>query len=581
MADNELVLLDQELDNMQNDFGPAMNADRVFEFLACTQVLREHGLSSDEVLAGIVGGGNDGAIDGVYVFLGDALLVEDSDSLLDDFSANKLPVGSTLTLNLVQAKRTPSFTETAIDLVAGSTRRLLDLGQSEEDLGLYYSSALISGVRPFRTALRKFGGRHLKVSIKFFYVTRGNVSSLNSKVKGKSTDLEAQFGEVIVNASGSAQFLGAKQLWERHIAVPSYTLGLTCEEYSTSGNSHIALVPIRDYLVFLRDETGALRRHIFDWNVRDYQGDVEVNREIRNSVLDEGLPEFWWLNNGVTIVCSKASITSKTFWLDDVQVVNGLQTSQTIFHAMVGKPDDHPSMDQKVLVRILKTGDDTKTRDQVIRATNRQTAVPAASLRATDDIQRKIEAFFLANDWYYDRRKNFYRNQGKSPARIVGIPLLAQGIMAMGLSRPDNSRARPSSLLKREVDYKKVFNPDLALEVYLWLAQTLKQVDSFLLTDAAGVNSSERANLRFHLAMLAVGVIHGGRVYDPSQLAPLCSSKLDEGVLKICLTPLREALQKFSVEQDSSFDKAAKGPEFVNYLLDGVLPELVIQYSEA
>lgn len=68
----------------------------------------------------------------------------------------------------------------------------------------------------------------------------------------------------------------------------------------------------------------------------------------------------------------------------------------------------------------------------------------------------------------------------------MSIPLLAQAVMAMGLSRPDNSRARPSSLLKRDDDYQKIFSANLPLEVFLWLAQSQKAVDAFLLSEGAG-----------------------------------------------------------------------------------------------
>ena len=71
-----------------------------------------------------------------------------------------------------------------------------------------------------------------------------------------------------------------------------------------------------DYMRFLADDSGALRRHIFDWNVRDYQGNVEVNREIERSLLADSSPEFWWLNNGVTIICSRVSIHSKTYYME-------------------------------------------------------------------------------------------------------------------------------------------------------------------------------------------------------------------------------------------------------------------------
>lgn len=49
------------------------------ELFACEQALGERDISTGEVAEGVVGGGNDGGLDGVYVFLGDVLLAEDSD----------------------------------------------------------------------------------------------------------------------------------------------------------------------------------------------------------------------------------------------------------------------------------------------------------------------------------------------------------------------------------------------------------------------------------------------------------------------------------------------------------------------
>jgi hypothetical protein len=272
----------------------------------------------------------------------------------------------------------------------------------------------------------------------------------------KAKDLERQFRELLTDGSGSVEFLGAAELWTRINTAPSYTLELRYKENATSGNSHVAIVSLRDYIAFLTDDDGALRRYIFDWNVRDYQGNVEVNREIARSLEEPASPEFWWLNNGVTLICTKTSIIGKTYVLDDVQIVNGLQTSHAVFNVLHVAQIDNPVLDKSVLIRILVTND-APVRDAVIRATNSQTSVQPASLRATDEVQRTIEAFFLSKGWFYDRRKNYFRNLGKSPERIVSIPLLAQAVMAMGLSQPHNSRARPSSLLKRDDDYSKIF----------------------------------------------------------------------------------------------------------------------------
>lgn len=572
MVNNELVLLDQVLKQRQDERITPIRDDDAFELFACEQALGERDLSTEEVADGVVGGGNDGGLDGVYVFLGDVLLAEDSDVFQDDFVPGKVPSRSRLELWMVQAKRETSFSETAIEKVADSCGRLLSLAEEEADLEQLYSTSVVTRTGFFRRALQALASRHLQVEIRFVYATRGRVDDVNTKVEIKARDLRRQFDEVVSGATGIVDFLGAAELWQRATAHPSYTMQLTYQENATSGSSHVALVRLRDYLKFLADEHGELRRHIFDWNVRDYQGDVEVNKEIRESLEDLRGPEFWWLNNGVTVICSRASVVGKTYALDDVQVVNGLQTSHTVFNVLRGAAEDHPALDRAVLIRILVT-EDAPTRDRVIRATNRQTSVPAASLRATDEIQRDIESFFLSHGWFYDRRKNYYRNNGKSAERIVSIPLLAQAVMAMGLSRPDNSRARPSSLLKRDEDYRKIFSANIPLEVYLWMAKSQKAVDAFLLSEAAGTSAQERTNLRFHLSMIAAARLLQARVHNPAQLQTIAAAgtPITEVDLKASLALLQKSLSARVDTTGDGPDKIVKGPRFIEVLLECAL----------
>ena len=553
-----------------------MKDDTAFEHFAAQQVIKSRDLSVDEVADGVIGGGNDGGLDAIYVFLNGTLLSEDSEIFDGDFSPTKVPSGTTLELWLVQAKRETSFTETAIDKVASAAARLMNLAESEEDLRKLYSDAVVAKFSLFRNALTRIASRHPKVVTRFSYVTKGKVAGMDAKVHIKARDLEQQFRAVVSEAGGECEFLGASELWARYNQVTTYTSQLTYVENASATAGSAALVTLRDYYAFVTNESGELRREIFDWNVRDYQGGVEVNREISASLADPDAPEFWWLNNGVTIVCSRATITNKTFSLDDVQIVNGLQTSHTIYLALTDAAPDDPAWNRAILVRILAIAGDTATRDKVIRATNRQTSVPAASLRATDEVQRNIEAYFAANGWWYDRRKNYYRNAGKSPERIVGIPLLAQAVMAMGLSRPDDSRARPSSLLKRDDDYRKIFSSDIPLATYLWLARTQKAVDGYLSSDEAGASTQERTNFRFHLAMLVVARQFGQRVYSPRQLSDLAGAGTvaSSEFIAACLAAVRAALLTFEAATDP-IDKIAKGSEFVQHLIGVAVAEPV------
>jgi hypothetical protein len=262
-------------------------------------------------------------------------------------------------------------------------------------------------------------------------------------------------------------------------------------------------------------------------------------------------------HNGVTVICSQASTRGRTFTLDDVQIVNGLQTSVTGYEHLRAAGADAPARKRSVLVRIIVT-DNHDTRDRVIRATNRQTAVSQASLRATDRIQRDIERYFLSQEWFYERRKNYYRNQGRTAGRIIAIPYLAQAIMAIGLSEPSNSRARPSSLLKSETDYGRVFDPNLDFSIYLWAARTQRRVDDFLRTEKAAATASARTNLRFHVSMLAVAKAHGGKVYNPSQLKRLVDTEFSDGALLGALE-IRQTVVARQEATSATLDKIAKG----------------------
>jgi hypothetical protein len=231
------------------------------------------------------------------------------------------------------------------------------------------------------------------------------------------------------------------------------------------------------------------------------------------------------------------------------------------------------SSDRKLLVRILST-DDPEIRDQVIRATNSQTQVSDASLRATDKIQRQIESYFLAHGWYYDRRKNFYKNTGKNVERIVSIAYLAQSVMAIGLSQPHNSRARPSTLIRKNEDYTTIFSESLDLSTYLWLAQTQKSVDTFL-KELDGVSTSERSNLRFYVSMVAVARVKGAKIYAPGMIQYLARDNyiLTSEQITDALDYVRDCVARVRQAQGISEDRAAKSDELTIEVESGLIVE--------
>ena len=84
---------------------------------------------------------------------------------------------------------------------------------------------------------------------------------------------------------------------------------------------------LKRYYNFITNNSDTLDQSIFESNIRDYQGSVIVNIEIHNTLAQNNNIDFWWLNNGITILASNiSSMTSKFLMVTEPEIVNGLQT---------------------------------------------------------------------------------------------------------------------------------------------------------------------------------------------------------------------------------------------------------------
>lgn len=573
MSTNDKVLLETVLADRASQWeGSPPPDDEAFELFCLEVLMKDADLSADEVLAGQIGGGGDGGIDGLYCLLDGALLEGDAEVLSDDFDHRKVEKGAEISLICVQAKQTASFSETAIQLISDTLNSILNLEVEDDDLEELFSADLVGRAEIFRRVWRQLAPRHPNIRVQVHYATKGDVGQINKKVHARADVLTQEAEKVSSRLNARLTFSGARELLELDALDKPYTLSLPYVDMIASDASHVMLVRLDDYMSFI-SENGTLRKHIFDWNVRDFEGEVEVNKEIAASLADGNSPEFWWLNNGITIICSEASSANKICSMDDVQVVNGLQSSVSIFNHLSSASEDDAARQRLVLVRVIATRD-AQARDRIVRATNRQTAVQQASLRASDPIQRDLEKFFLSEGWFYERRKNYYRNQAKPPAKIVAIPYLAQAVLASGFSEPSNSRARPSSLLKRDEDYERIFDPTIPYPVFLWVASVQKEVDAFL--RAVKFGQRTETNLRFHVAMIAVANLLEGRAFNPKQLSHLTDSVVDANEMTVAARFVIDSFDPFfaaSSSADGSIDRAVKSQAFSDFLLAQRFPD--------
>ena len=282
---------------------------------------------------------------------------------------------------------------------------------------------------------------------------------------------------------------------------PESTLLLPIRKYfdyqSFGKTAFVCVVSLPDYYDFIRDGL-SLREYMFEANVRDHAPDATVNKAIHTTLAVPDNDDFWWLNNGITILASDVSYTGNALRLTDPQIVNQLQSSHEVFNhfaeAVLFRPQDNRSVMVKVIRNI-----DADTSDRIIRATNSQTKIESINLHASEQIHRDIETALKNVDLFYDRRKNFYLNKCASASKIITIGYMAQAITAIVLQQPNDARARPTTVADK--NYKKLFSDIYPIQLYPKCAQIMKRVDLYL--DEKGLTQGTKLNLVFYLGMYA------------------------------------------------------------------------------
>src|SRR6185369_12664647 len=427
MAKNDRLLLDQIISEVAKDNG--FESGPAFQFFGISQVLKDFDLAPDEISLGIVDGRDDGGIDAWYTFLnGD--LVFDETEIIPNRGPNKIEVF------IFTAKHQDSFKQEPVVHLYATAPDLFDLSKEDSELQDRYNDALLANRNAFKNALVKTARGTATLTFRFIYLSRGESTAVGESIVARSNALLSECDKLFSDSTASFEYLGATELLAASRKLKDFSSVLRFEEgpVSRSGTNYVVLAKLSDYVRFVSDENGELRRYLFESNVRDYMGQTFVNTAII-STLSQGKSgdeqDFWWLNNGVTILASKATVIGKDLHLENVQIVNGLQTTESV-HQYI-KQSHQQNEDRCILVKILVTSQ-KELADAIILATNNQNKVDLASLHATEKIQRDIEDLLLTKNWFYDRRKNYYLNHGRPPSRIVSMTYMAWAIQALRLA---------------------------------------------------------------------------------------------------------------------------------------------------
>lgn len=214
--------------------------------------------------------------------------------------------------------------------------------------------------------------------------------------------------------------------------------------------AYLGLLPATEYLTLISHADGHLNRELFYDNVRDYQGNNPVNRDIAATLDGKTTSRFPLLNNGITIVARNINRTGDQFRISDFQIVNGCQTTHVLHQHKASITEE-----TYIPVKLVVT-DDSEIITEVIKATNWQTAVMPEALESLTPFHKEIEDFYNSQEAsqpkqsriYYERRSKQYHFDPIPQSRIVTLTAQTKSFVGMLLNEPHSHPRYYGELLK-------------------------------------------------------------------------------------------------------------------------------------
>jgi hypothetical protein len=536
MAKNDTVLIDSLLRKMQEDSGKDIGD--LFEKMVLEQILKNFDLTDEELEFGWIDGSHDGGIDGFYIFINGRLLTDASDFLWPK-------TGAEIQVYLVTCKHKSSFQQVPLDALLASLHELLDFTRTTNSLSGKYSAEVKRCRDLLVAAFEQLSLTRPVLSFEIFYACRGETDLMGESIEARANQLTSLITSYFSGATSSFHPLGPKELVELYREIKTFSLNLPVQECLTAGDEgYVVLSKLQDFAAFVQDEHGKLRRYLFDSNVRAYLGTNLVNGDIAETLTSSTGPNFWWLNNGVTILASSASLVGKTLKLKDIQIVNGLQTTESVHRHFSTAPS--ASENRSLLVKVIVSQDET-VRDQVIRATNNQSSVEPSALHATDKIQRNIEEILLRREWYYERRTNFYKNEGRPSGRIISPIALASGSIAILMRNPARSSRLKQRQLRLPEAYSAVYGDHFPLDAWPAVAALIRAAENSvarIFRTKRAAHTPQASSWRGPAAFIAMSRISGTVSFTHQQVAALLPELLTDDFMDECLAHCIEKSDK-------------------------------------
>lgn len=381
----------------------------------------------------VIDGGNDCGVDIFYLTESDEKIV----------------------LNLVSCKYKTKFSTSEKNLeaktVSDAISFITDLVNKSDTLKNCCNPDLFKKVEYFWTVMTHWG-------LSINYVIASNSKGPASNQMDRGRDAGDRFGFVNISHLGLPQLVNKCVRTVRRSV--SRSVALIDDQYfrkNPGANLHglIGSARASDYIKLITNSDGNIDENIFDDNIRVFLGlNKSVNRDIFESIISDSNKEFWYLNNGVTIVCEEIdynNVPGAHVFLENFQIVNGGQTSNALFEASKVFPEKLDNV--TILLKIYKTTDED-FRTRIATSTNNQSRIGGRDLFANHYIQKKIEDAMLRYEYFYERKKGQHRNKPKE--KVIDALRIGQFFLSYFLGFPERAKTQSNEIFGNL--YQEIFN---------------------------------------------------------------------------------------------------------------------------
>ncbi|SHG46065.1 AIPR protein [Flavobacterium segetis] len=424
------------------------------------------------------------------------------------------------TIYITQIKNEDTFSSNCIIQIRNGLQWLFEKRQI--DINTLSNIKFKDRIKDYRTLQSSLGPSN--INVKVAYITKGKNIDLSAEAKQEIKTITDTYDNGTF-ANFTFETIGADEIVDILNSQEKKNKKIDCEvkiiydtnnpsliKYHSKGLKGIICSTTASEIAQIvnKDVNG----FVFDLNIRKYLGKLGgVNKDIINTCTDINLsPLFWFLNNGVTIICDKVDPVTDPddpkVKIENMQIVNGCQTATSLANAF---KDGHLQPDTRLLLRIYETND-LDLVDKIVLTTNNQNKITGRNLRANDITQLDLEKGFKMFDFYLERKPRQYENTLISKDNIIPNENVAVSYLALVLKKPSDSRSRKYKVWNEY--YDKIFSGTDIIEPYLLSVLIHRKVSEYLLTNFSTNNDDTirylSKNASFHISRISSFLWRGG-----------------------------------------------------------------------